>query len=93
MGRVSSFRWSPGGGGDAVTGLTGIFWAVTYLGCGLPVLLVTIEPAVGIIAPLIVLSIVAVAIAVLRSVREWSAKHAVAHMVRDEMTAIHRSSE
>ena len=73
--------------------MTGIFWAVTYLGFGLPLLLVTIEPAVGITAPLIVLSIVAVAIAVRRTVREWSAKRAVAHMVRDEMTAIHRSSE
>ncbi|SBS76089.1 putative drug resistance transporter [uncultured Mycobacterium sp.] len=64
--------------------LTGIFWAVTYLGFGLPVLLVTIEPAVGITAPTIVLSVVAVAVAVLRVVRGSSAKPAAAHTVRDE---------
>jgi MFS family permease len=64
--------------------LTGIFWAVTYLGFGLPVLLVTIEPVVGITAPMIVLSIVAVAVAVLRAVRGSSAKHAATHTVQDE---------
>ena len=63
--------------------LTGVFWAVTYLGFGLPVLLVTIEPAVGISAPLIVLSVVAAAVAVLRASRESSAKRTAAHTVRD----------
>jgi MFS family permease len=49
--------------------LTGVFWAVTYLGFGLPVLLVTIEPAVGQVAPMIVLSVLASAVAVLRLAR------------------------
>jgi hypothetical protein len=64
--------------------LTGIFWAVTYLGFGLPVLLVTIEPVVGITAPMIVLSIVAVAVAVLRAAHGSAAKHAATHTVRVE---------
>jgi MFS family permease len=59
--------------------LTGIFWAVTYLGFGLPVLLVTIEPAVGIATPMIVLSVVAVVVAVWRAA---SAKHVAAHTDR-----------
>ncbi|MCV7174180.1 MFS transporter [Mycolicibacterium sphagni] len=63
--------------------LTGVFWAVTYLGFGLPVLLVTIEPAVGITAPLVVLSVVAAAAAMLRAAREISAKRASAHTVPD----------
>ncbi|BBY64049.1 MFS transporter [Mycolicibacterium helvum] len=64
--------------------LTGIFWAVTYLGFGLPVLLVTIEPAVGITTPMMVLSVVAAAIVVLRALRVSSAKRPAAHAVRDE---------
>lgn len=48
--------------------LTGIFWAVTYLGFGLPVLLVTIEPVVGNTAPMLVLAAAAAAVAVLRAV-------------------------
>jgi hypothetical protein len=63
--------------------LTGVFWAVTYLGFGLPVLLVTIEPAVGITAPLVVLSVVAAAVAVLRGAREFSSKRATALTVPD----------
>lgn len=53
--------------------LTGIFWAVTYLGFGLPVLLVTIEPAVGPIAPMAVLAALAAAVAVMRLVQTRSA--------------------
>jgi len=49
--------------------LTGIFWSVTYLGFGLPVLLVTIAPAVGITAPLVVLSGLACAVAAIRAVQ------------------------
>lgn len=40
--------------------LTGIFYTATYLGFGLPVLLVTIEPSVGIVAPMVVLAVLAV---------------------------------
>jgi MFS family permease len=47
--------------------LTGVFYAVTYLGFGLPVLLVALEPTVGITAPLVVLSVAAAATAVLRA--------------------------
>jgi MFS family permease len=61
--------------------LTGIFWAVTYLGFGLPVLLVTIEPTVGITTPMIVLSVAAVAVAMLRAA---SAKRAAAQPVQAE---------
>lgn len=53
--------------------LTGVFWAVTYLGFGLPVLLVTIEPAVGHIAPMLVLATLAAAVAVLRVVQTRAA--------------------
>jgi Major Facilitator Superfamily len=49
--------------------LTGVFWAVTYLGFGLPVLLVAIGPAVGDTAPMIVLAALAAAVAVLRAVQ------------------------
>lgn len=48
--------------------LTGVFYAVTYLGFGLPVLLVAIEPAVGETAPLVVLAVLAGAVAVWRAV-------------------------
>ncbi|WP_445167746.1 MFS transporter [Mycolicibacterium sp. Dal123E01] len=67
--------------------LTGIFWAVTYLGFGLPVLLVTIEPTVGITAPMIVLGVVAAGAAVVRAVRELSVKRAAAQTVRDDEDA------
>lgn len=53
--------------------LTGVFWAITYLGFGLPVLLVAIEPAVGITAPLIVLSVSAAAVAIWRGAKHGSA--------------------
>ena len=46
--------------------LTGILYAVTYLGFGLPVLLVAIEPAVGMVTPLATLSAAAAGVAVLR---------------------------
>jgi MFS family permease len=46
--------------------LTGVFYAVTYLGFGLPVLLVAIAPAVGHTAPMVVLTVLAAAVAVLR---------------------------
>jgi MFS family permease len=49
--------------------LTGVFYAVTYLGFGLPVLLVAIEPAVGNTAPLLVLAALAGAVAVARAAR------------------------
>jgi hypothetical protein len=64
--------------------LTGIFWAVTYLGFGLPVLLATIEPAVGLTAPMIVLSVAAVAVSVLRASRESTTKRAAAQTVPDQ---------
>lgn len=48
--------------------LTGVFYAVTYLGFGLPVLLVAIEPAVGETAPVVVLAVLAGAVAVSRAV-------------------------
>ena len=47
--------------------LTGVFYAVTYLGFGLPLLLVAIRPAVGITAPMLVLSGLAVTAALLRA--------------------------
>lgn len=53
--------------------LTGVFWAITYLGFGLPVLLVAIEPAVGITAPLIALSVCAAAVAIWRGAKHGSA--------------------
>jgi MFS family permease len=49
--------------------LTGVFYAVTYLGFGLPVLLVAIAPAVGEKAPMIVLAVLAGAVAVVRVVQ------------------------
>lgn len=52
--------------------LTGVFWAVTYLGFGLPVLLVSIEPAVGHVVPMLVLTVLAAAVAVLRVVQTRS---------------------
>lgn len=47
--------------------LTGVFYAVTYLGFGLPVLLVAIEPTVGNTAPLLVLAALAGAVSVMRA--------------------------
>jgi hypothetical protein len=67
--------------------LTGIFWAVTYLGFGLPVLLATIEPTVGLTAPMIVLSVVAVAVSALRASRESTTKRAAAQTVPDQSAA------
>jgi MFS family permease len=49
--------------------LTGVFYTVTYLGFGLPVLLVTIRPAVGITAPMLVLTGLAAAAAIARAVQ------------------------
>lgn len=49
--------------------LTGVFYAVTYLGFGLPVLLVTIGPTVGDTAPMVVLAVIAAAVAVVRIVQ------------------------
>jgi MFS family permease len=46
--------------------LTGVFYAVTYLGFGLPVLLVTVGPVVGDTVPLLILASLAGAVAVLR---------------------------
>lgn len=46
--------------------LTGVFWAVTYLGFGLPVLLATLEPAVGITGPMILLCVLAAVVALMR---------------------------
>lgn len=54
--------------------LTGVFWTVTYLGFGLPVLLVSIEPTVGPVVPLLVLSALAAAVAVLRVVQTRPAR-------------------
>lgn len=47
--------------------LTGIFYVVTYVGFGLPLLLVTIRPAVGVVAPAVVLSAIALAVALTRT--------------------------
>ena len=49
--------------------LTGVFYAVTYVGFGLPVLLVAIEPTVGITAPFVVLAALAAVSAVARAVQ------------------------
>ncbi|GAA3725930.1 MFS transporter [Gordonia hankookensis] len=49
--------------------VTGIFYVACYLGFGLPVLLTTIEPSVGIVAPMIVLTIVAAAASAARAIR------------------------
>jgi MFS family permease len=57
--------------------LTGAFFAVTYLGFGLPVLLVAIGPTVGDTAPMIVLSALAGAVAVVRAVQTRRGERAV----------------
>jgi hypothetical protein len=49
--------------------LTGVFWSITYLGFGLPLLLVTIEPIAGAAVPMIVLAAVAAAVAAARVVQ------------------------
>jgi MFS family permease len=46
--------------------LTGVFYAITYLGFGLPVLLVAIRPWTGITAPMLVLTALAVVSAIIR---------------------------
>ncbi|MYR06335.1 MFS transporter [Gordonia sp. SID5947] len=49
--------------------VTGIFYVACYLGFGLPVLLTTIEPSAGIVAPMIVLAIAAAAASASRAIR------------------------
>jgi len=49
--------------------LTGVFYVVTYLGFGLPVLLVAIKPAVGAVTPMLVLAALAATAASLRAVQ------------------------
>jgi hypothetical protein len=49
--------------------LTGVFYSVTYVGFGVPLLLVAIRPAVGITAPVLVLTALAAAAAVLRAIQ------------------------
>lgn len=47
--------------------LTGVFYVVTYLGFGLPVVLSTVEPSMGIVAPVLVLSATAAVAALVRT--------------------------
>lgn len=54
--------------------LTGVYYVVTYLGFGLPLLLTSLEPAAGVRAPAAVLAAVALAIAALRT-RQVAAGH------------------
>ena len=49
--------------------LTGVFYVVTYLGFGLPVLLVAIRPAVGAVTPMLVLAALAATAATVRAVQ------------------------
>lgn len=49
--------------------ITGVFYVVTYLGFGLPLLLTTIEPAVGTRAPLLATALLAAAVAALRAIQ------------------------
>ena len=49
--------------------LTGVFYVVTYLGFGLPVLLVAIKPAVGAVTPMLVLAALAATAATVRAVQ------------------------
>jgi len=49
--------------------LTGVFYVVTYLGFGLPVLLVAIKPAVGAATPMLVLAALAATAAAVRAVQ------------------------
>jgi MFS family permease len=49
--------------------LTGVFYVVTYLGFGLPVLLVAIKPTVGAATPMLVLAVLAATGAAVRAVQ------------------------
>ncbi len=49
--------------------LTGVFYVVTYLGFGLPVLLVAIKPAVGTVTPMLALAALAATAASVRAVQ------------------------
>ncbi|ROZ83980.1 MFS transporter [Gordonia sp. OPL2] len=57
-------------------GVTGIFYVACYLGFGLPVLLTTIAPTVGLIAPMVVLALAAAASSAGRAVRLHRHRHA-----------------
>ncbi|BBY58346.1 hypothetical protein [Mycolicibacterium sarraceniae] len=67
--------------------LAGTFWAVTYLGFDLPVLLATIEPIIGIIAPRLVLNGAAATVAVMRAFPGLSVKDAAAHTISNSADA------
>ncbi|WP_198412400.1 MFS transporter [Nocardioides mangrovicus] len=49
--------------------LTGVYYVITYVGFGLPLLLVAIEPAFGEVAPLVVLAGLGLAMALVRAVQ------------------------
>ncbi|WP_064443298.1 MFS transporter [Rhodococcus sp. YH3-3] len=59
--------------------LTGIFYVGTYLGFGLPVLLVVIEPTMGPSLPLVILAAVAAIVAVVRFRRLRSTQASTSH--------------
>lgn len=59
--------------------LTGIFYVGTYLGFGLPVLLVVIEPTMGPSLPLVILAAVAAIVAVVRFRRLRSTQASSSH--------------
>ncbi|MDV8003285.1 MFS transporter [Rhodococcus sp. IEGM 1318] len=59
--------------------LTGIFYVGTYLGFGLPVLLVVIEPTMGPSLPLVILAAVAAVVAVVRFRRLRSTQASASH--------------
>ncbi|ATI34327.1 MFS transporter [Rhodococcus sp. H-CA8f] len=59
--------------------LTGIFYVGTYLGFGLPVLLVVIEPTMGPSLPLVILAAVAAVVAVVRFRRLRSTQASTSH--------------
>lgn len=59
--------------------LTGIFYVGTYLGFGLPVLLVVIEPTMGPSLPLVILAAVAAVVAVVRFRRLRSPQASTPH--------------
>ncbi|MDV8012322.1 MFS transporter [Rhodococcus sp. IEGM 1241] len=59
--------------------LTGIFYVGTYLGFGLPVLLVVIEPTMGPALPLVILAAVAAVVAVVRFRRLRSPQASTPH--------------
>ncbi len=53
--------------GDQRGLLTGVFYVVTYIGFGLPLLLVLVQPALGASAPLVVCAVVAALVAATRT--------------------------